>query len=148
MDMEKLTELKRRVDAATRPDRELDALLWAMADKRDVEIVSNALYAKHREPPHDVCVLGWIDPGKHRRNFSMAAFSPPIPSYTASIDAALELVGRVLPGKRRVILYTNPAHAEICKIGDWEGEQSADKDFTPPLAILSALLAALIAEGE
>lgn len=77
------------------------------------------------------------------------------PAYTASLDAALALVGRCDPGfKWRVAAYT-PAEAQACGIDRAErpfwatcglpGEQEQAAGKTPALALIAALLKALAA---
>lgn len=78
-----------------------------------------------------------------------------IREFTASIDAALELVGRKLPGWRWDV--GNPFWRDgifVCRLArpgasDWSSSlvESADAP-TAPLAILKALIAAKIEEGE
>ena len=96
---EKLSELIERVERASGPDRETDCLIWAEFGNRDVRWDGNKLIARYRKPPHDECWLGTIDPGRVQRNFSATSgFKPPIPEFTASLDACLALVERVRPG--------------------------------------------------
>ena len=100
--MTQTKELERLLVAATGPDRELDARIWAEFDGRDVrdDLERGMMLAKSRKPPHDECVIGYIDPGKRSRNFSADGFrpGPNLPNYTASLDAASTLVERVVPG--------------------------------------------------
>jgi len=92
---EDLSDLKRRLDEATSGSRELDVLIWAEFDGRDVRVEKNTLIAKARRAPHDECVLGWIDPGKVARNFTVEFSRPPFPHLTTSVDAALALAERL-----------------------------------------------------
>lgn len=87
-----LLELAERVEKASEPDRELDVLILAEIENRDVRWDGNLLLGRHRLPPHDECRLGSIDPGKLARNFSVAWSSPECPPYTSSLDAAMTLV--------------------------------------------------------
>lgn len=93
---EGLREIIERVEKAEGPDREIDCLLWAyLIDGRTVTYLENNLVVSDK--PGDVqIILGWIDPGKVSRNFSTSRVEPK--EYTASIDAALALMERVLPG--------------------------------------------------
>ncbi len=130
---EDLTELLARVESASGPDRELDALLWCLAEGAEYERPST-----QRET-----FLYRIGDIYHRCN--------DYPAYTASLDDALALVERVLPGwdiqltllatlgpqdnrtpRNRVVLLSNSEDALI----DGEGA-------TPALALLAALLKAL-----
>lgn len=94
-----LQEIEKRLQEATGPDRELDALIWAELDGRDVRYEDGAVIARSRVPPHNECLLGLVDhPGRSSRNFFEAdGWKPPIPHVTASLDAAIALAERVLP---------------------------------------------------
>jgi hypothetical protein len=71
-------------------------------------------------------------------NFDLAAYR-----YTASIDAALALVERVLPGWQvNVSAFGNVAEASLGGRGVYPPIQAP----TPPLAILVALLTAIISK--
>lgn len=81
--------------------------------------------------------------------------SAPFPAFTASIDAALALVERVLPGKhcRLGIGYVGDySSADLGKEGRlsrWSCDGFAERpDNELPLAILAALLRALIAQAD
>lgn len=81
------------LEMAKGPDRELDCLIYAEIDGRDVRYADNKLLARSRRPPHDECWLGFIDPGERARAFTaMNGFKPPIPAYTFSFDAARLLI--------------------------------------------------------
>lgn len=139
--MTPLTDLLRRVEGATGPDRELDAdVLAALLDARRERGYhnANAMRAKGSAdlPARDY----WRRCG---------------PLVTASVDAALALVERVLPGLvidmcrlgrpgnqfqvREVLIYC----------GEEPDVLEVERDYWParpaPLAILEALLHALIA---
>jgi hypothetical protein len=82
-------ELVERVRGLTGPDREVDALIAALADGRTVREnmhpeFGRQLLARNSRPPHDEY---WLD--------HPARVNPPV---TASIDAALALAESVLPG--------------------------------------------------
>jgi hypothetical protein len=140
----RLTELLERVEAASGADRELDVLIWAqLAEDRDVRWDGNTLLGRARKPPHDECVLGTIDPGRVARNFQVGYSRPPYPSPTASLDAALALVDRVLPGwcKSAVDLRPEPCEGYVWERGHVGNIQG--KAPTPALAVLVAMLRAL-----
>lgn len=68
------------------------------------------------------------------------------PRFTASIDAALDLVERMLPDTVRPGFQQNPDRswsAAILRVQPDENECPADTAPTAPLAILTALLQAL-----
>lgn len=87
-----LLSLAERCENEAAGSRELDVLIRAEIDNRDVIWNGNLMLGRHRNPPHDECRLGSIDPGKLSRNFSIAWSVPECPYYTTSLDAALTLV--------------------------------------------------------
>ena len=141
-----------KLEAATEGSRELDVLLWAHFDNREVFEKDGVILARHREPPHDTCRLGTIDPGKNSRNFQEAWSKPPFPRLTTSIDAALALVER--KGWRpsmiswSVELLTEPHHRVTASMvlpddKGWPSEgYSQTQGTTVPLAIMTALVKA------
>ncbi|MHB1086117.1 MAG: hypothetical protein ACYCZ0_00010 [Minisyncoccota bacterium] len=74
----------------------------------------------------------------------------PVPSYTASVDAAIALVERLLPGIFWVVGKGKTREAEPpfgCHLLFGSDEIIGDGEApTAPLAILSALLTALLSE--
>lgn len=90
LDLEVLRDLADRCKAATGPDREIDARIWAEFDGRDVEerpaIIRGAyLEARSRVAPHDACmIVDREDDGQ-------------ILPVTSSSDAAMALVERRFP---------------------------------------------------
>lgn len=77
-----------------------------------------------------------------------------LPRYTASIDAALGLVERVLPGAIWYRCHGDDFNVKSVEVWwreserhEWIIAEALDKGSTP-LAILSALLRALLAKGE
>ena len=106
MDIESIRKLIADLEAAPVGSRELDALIWAELDNRDVrQNQNNLILAKSRIAPHDECLLGTVDPGELSSNFQIAGHTPPISHYTTSLDAKL-------PGediyKMLHILYPRP----------------------------------------
>lgn len=82
-------EVAQRCVNAKEPDRELDVFIWALAHDLELTWQGTCLVAGLQG------VVGWIDPGKHSRNFHtnrLATGPAAIPAYTASIDAAETLV--------------------------------------------------------
>lgn len=131
--MTDLSELIRRVEAATGPDREIDVAIWQAATG---------------EPPHYEDHLGegpFVQYGD-------SVWWVELPALTTSLDAALSLVERRLPGRNWLIgrgrlRATEPLYgAQIMDgqavIGEGESEH------TPALALCRAMLKALDAEGS
>ena len=114
-----LTDLFARVEAATGPDRELDGALWR-------KLIFDPQLAR---PGND-----WtLTPNLGRKK----------PRYTASIDAALALAERVLPGWAWML------RGSFAKLWEPHGKPPGN-DFdamgrSPALAIIAAILKALIA---
>lgn len=77
--MTDLRELEKRLEEATECNQELDAALWSLWDKRPLEGPADGLRIYKRDPE------------------DCGAFDLP-PNYTASLDAAVALVERLLPG--------------------------------------------------
>lgn len=137
----RLTELLERVEAASGADRELDVRLTLLLN--DGSEINGQL------PYNDAQVellLVLSRPGvvecEDCGHESTAAWVP-VPAYTASLDAALALVDRVLPGwdwvreyGGRMIVF-NPA----------SDDTYGAKGSVPALALLAAMLRAL-ADGE
>lgn len=131
MDRAKLEALLNRVVKATGPDRELDHLVHDQA----VEPIGSRMY------------------NTKENGGSFIAADVVAPSYTASIDAALALVERVLPGwfwrVGHSTLYAGWAtvYREHPNNTTGDGEHFAEAK-SAPLAILAALLKALVARDE
>lgn len=97
-DIAVLRDLLERVRAAKGSDRELDCLIWAEMHDRNVRYESGKMLAKSRRPPHDDCMLGFVDPGRVSRDFYRASnYDPPVPEYTRLLDDAVALVERGMP---------------------------------------------------
>lgn len=114
--MNALSELKRRVDEATGPDRELDV---------DLTIFFG---------PGTSTLLELVFP------------------LTASIDAAVALIERVLPGWGYMIAAGVGVADAFLSASDWPtgpefSGTSTAQSARVPLALLSALLAAVEAQG-
>jgi len=140
--MSSLTELRERVERATGPDRELD-----------IEI-AGALFELSRLTKKLQRSLGFrpgsVEPQIIIRDRFAGADTEPIPYYTASIDAALALVERKLPGAEYDIttLY-GVAHVDLpLNYSDQSSECGRRADGSVPLAILTALLRALESQEQ
>lgn len=123
MDMiEKVTELLTRLEAATGPDRELDAMLHVHAsDGRLTE------YDRY----------GWV------KGPADIGEAPPV---TASVDAALALCERVLPDRLRdfrEVLDSDKGRVWVAWLSAYDGTSVSADAPTLPLALLTALVRAL-----
>jgi hypothetical protein len=157
-----LTDLLARLEAATGPDRELDAAIHLAVNPDD--FASKVMRG-------DYCVqswdLGWggisyvsLDSG------GTSGGSHPVPMVTASLDAALGLVGRVLPGWVWSISSADPegcneplsyaalaGKVQMVQRG-WDEPPEPDRNVcdahakTPALAVLTALVQALISQSR
>ena len=137
-DLPTLRSLLQRVEAATGADRELDGdLFWSLF------VVPSGL-GKEVGGSRLVNLLG--PNGDAWRHWIHVDWPP----YTASVDAALALVEKVLPGAwfmMETFGYTEDrrAGAELSAEGI---EHTRHEAKTIPLAIVAALLTALIAQDE
>jgi hypothetical protein len=139
-DVQQLNDLLSRVEAATGPDRELDAAiceaLFGVTVDRKGNPAGWGVWA----------VVSHADP--EGGDISAEAFDR-LSFYTASIDAALVLVKRVLPEHGPISLII--AGSAECMIDANDACAPAlGKAFgkTPPLAILAALLKAIQAQAS
>lgn len=150
--MTDLSAIRQRVESAGGPDRELDAVLWALVIE-GLEVVEFQNEILGQKDGYEIR-LGTIDPGKVQRNFT--CYQSRIPHYTASLDAAIALVEKVLPGRSWSVRDQKEssfpravgAHAHImaaCGDDTLRGDFSAQAP-TPALALCLALLKAL--EGQ
>lgn len=122
--MADLSSLIARVEAATGPDRELDARLDALARNR-----TGFRWGGHYYDCDQLVGAGGDD----------------VFPYTSSVDYALALVERLLPGWAVSLTWQPSLNPPIayCRIGM---AVMPTKGRTLPLAILSALLKALEAQ--
>ncbi len=139
--MSDLTALLDRVRAATGPDRELDAdLWWALARDSAERTYWRATLGKPQKAPDRLPDgLGRI------------AVRGRSPMASGSIDAALALAERMLPGTARPGFVQQPDrswHGTILWVEPEDAECPEEVAPTAPLAILAALLSALIERKE
>jgi len=147
-----INELLTRVEGLTGPDEQTDCLLWQMAypDQRVMFDAGKAFGPGKKRPAKygrlaDFPLDGWDD--WHGVRLMLGA-TP----LTASIDAALALVERKLPGWSVEIYIDSGTNGRAAVKLSSPGTYS--KDYwgwaapTAPLAIIAALLRALLAKGE
>lgn len=130
-----IEDLVERVRGLTGPDREVDCRI---AYTLDYEVESMPASFRSYCDVHD---LNWGEIARHA-NSHQSILRHSLPRFTASIDAALALAERVLPGWQ-VNLSTYGPFAEASV-----GAMDAFNRFrapTAPIAILVATLATLIA---
>jgi len=134
-----LTALLERVRSATGPDRYADCHLWVIAQGGDARM--HVCDSSMQDFVWERGIDGfWVR--------SVVKFRA-VPKYTASIDAALALTERVLPGWsiEQVGWGNGLVFASVGNYGEGENYMAGLGDApTAPLAILAATLSALIAK--
>lgn len=140
-----LTELLARIESAAEASRELDARLHhalfpdrvVLFDHGSVNPKREASYGQLRDYPIDA----WED-------WDGVALHIGAGPYTVSVDAALALVERVLPGTEYEITNLYGCASAGLELNGADGPVQARRaDNNIPLAILAALVRALIAKG-
>lgn len=132
-----LSPLHQRVREASGPDRELDAELYVL-----LEVIPNdgrvSTYG-----PYDPAFSPYLVAGT--KIDWLPTTREDAPYYTASIDAALALVERVLPGCRvRMLIMASKTLVNLAEHGvPFPKWSPLAEGATPALAILSALLSAI-----
>ena len=129
-DRKTLEDLLARVEQAPGPDRELDGTLWCLS----------VGYAERVS--HNPSTVFYTKSSGENANMSRES----IPEYSASIDAALALVERLLP-LHDIELHCFH-HANGTSFYAEIGDQPQVEGATLPLAILAALLRALTTQTE
>lgn len=161
-----LKELIERVRAATGPDRELDAHLarmagWNVVECKMPDINGSTVTIELWRPENcdDASFSEYVADIKAEVSANLWRDHDDFPAYTASIDAALALVERCLPGWVVSDLRQNSRHAGDpwgCELAIYYGSNPSKNrssfsgyDFpTAPLAIILALLTALDQKEE
>lgn len=131
-----LNELLERVRSATGPDREIDVALLHLWEPSHEALCSYD--QRYQTELRDGVFSVWKTDGGY-------SASVPFPRFTASVDAALALCERVLPGWKWNIGHdaNDDLHAMV-----WHGVTEHDEyGSTAPLTILAALLSVLISKG-
>ncbi len=137
MDITTLQSLRDRVANAPGPDRHADTLIAHGIDGWTIKKIGGKPHFSH---PEEVPVARDGKPSNY-------------PSYTSSIDAALALVERVLPGWEDFTGF-NPDHYFNGKRGcaycvlSLDDKKYSVVAHTRPLAIILATLDALIAQAK
>lgn len=138
--MTDLTTLIAKLEAATGPDRELDAEIWLETSPGATRNLIEVKSGTGQWPPYT------IDETRDASGLLIV-----VPSFTASIDAAVALAERVLPGwsisigKSVHYGYWLGRTSEVVNgdIISFEAEHS-----TPSIALVIAILLAKKAEGK
>jgi len=142
--MNDLHNIAKRLEEATEADREIDCRLSHHFDRKGISYGSgdDSGWAPAKT------VDGW-DEAKWS-TMRTEHVSSVVPSYTDSIDAALALVERALPGAWYVLAKGRMTAAEPlygCELLFGADEQlGIDAGPTAPIAIVKALVRALIAK--
>jgi hypothetical protein len=135
-----LADLLARVEGAEGADREIDA---------DLEV---ALYQPkpwrpecHRAPNAGLCtVTVYVDGQSGKRTYGTSAAR----HLTGSVDEALALVERALPGWRWQIMKPGTRFEAFVQQPAWSLQFIDATGATPALALIAAMLRALIAGGD
>jgi hypothetical protein len=133
MDTSKLQELLERLRLAEGPDRELD---WSLFMLNPPPTFGGHYITRYAWEGGSVAVH-LESGGSYQEAFSL-------PRYTASLEAALELVGRFY--SQRIVRLETSGWAEITLPDGRRFE--ADHISGPAISVLVALLEAEIAEGS
>lgn len=147
-----LADLLARVEAATAPDRELDARLHVALHPHEHGMIHPGRPDGSRGSSHGPLSGmdwdAWSRLAKHRgSDLGMVANHGLWPDYTASLNAALTLVERALPGWDYRVERDEGVHkAGVWRSGTYFGGYGTESAPTPALALLAALLRALIAK--
>jgi hypothetical protein len=139
-----LPELLERVKAASGPDRELGAdLLWVLDHARAQAVFNNAAMGMPRSYPPTLPIPAGLG------RLAVRAMGADI---TASIDAAVALIERTLPGWRWMVRRIYPEDGGgplFCAYAEQvDGPMFSRTAPTAPLALIIALLEAKIAEDK
>jgi hypothetical protein len=137
-----LSSLLLRVEGATGADRHIDAdIFWRFDERASGVIFSNYATGLPRALDHGRP----IPSGLGRMAVEIGA-----PAYSASLDAALALCERVLPGWRWVVygpdMDVRP-HAWV-SADNFRDDEGQALGSTPALALVAAMLKALIAAKQ
>lgn len=141
--------LTTRLTGATGPDRELDALIWIEAQGWTSGWVDDRLIARDRTHPHEEYWVGVREGGY----FLTAGQHPPIPRYTASLDAALTLLpegwqwqlSNRAPQPHRGRAYVNNGELQFTGGNMGRNPGYRGHEFTAHTAPIAACLACLAA---
>lgn len=128
-------DLLARVEAATGPDRELDAALWLDFTPGATRRASTVKSSKGLWPDYT------IDETREAGGALIV-----VPAYTASLDAALALVERVLPGWVWSVGNLASGGGQAYLMRAQSAALIGGKASTPALALLAAMLKALMAQ--
>ncbi|MFZ2252645.1 MAG: hypothetical protein WAW13_00555 [Minisyncoccia bacterium] len=133
--MTEYTDIIDRLESATGPDRELDALACRLAAPKDWEKYRNWAAMPSGAPPDimDRDAVRWV------------------PAYTASLDDSLALVGEKLPGWRWEMAHhprMTREHRYVFEIEAPSEDSATALAPTPALAVLLALFRALEANQD
>ncbi len=139
-----LPELLSRVEAATGPDRELDRDIWEAVTNECTHRETQFVYLENDERELECVNCGADTYGADKWS-----------GLTASLDASLALIGRVLPGcKWSAGSYSfidghAGGEARIVLRNGFDSDADNEGCYeTPTLALLAAMLKALITRQE
>ena len=88
-------EVKALLSKATEGSRELDAYVWAVVNGYKVEDNNGTIVGRRGD---ETWHLGYTDPGRFQRNFSVASGNEFLLFYTTEVGHAILLCEKTLPG--------------------------------------------------
>lgn len=129
-----LKELLERVEKAEGPDRELDVLIAQAIAKPTTMLNGLTFDGAVAAYPNDLAGI---------------AQNWPVPTYTASLDAALALVERVLPGWKKAFSHRSFQYdGWLVTLVPVSGDAQQGRSESAALALLAAMLNALLSQRE
>ena len=146
--MTDFTPLIDRLKKATRPDRELDAIIHCVTTYGAYPVYEGEklVFRGGEGQPKN----WWLGSMKPIIGFIPAESTPPLPAYTASIDATLELAKRLLPGWSKSMTQNVHHGYWTCSFYKCDYDQitsfAASNDSDPAIVLLTAMFRALQAQ--
>lgn len=139
-----LSELIEALENATDPDREIDAQIWLLLTEGATRSTSHIVSATNAWPPYDI---------DETRDSSGRLIT--VPPYSASFDAAMDLVKSRFPGWRVFFEAEDGIAADLFILGPLYRDDYPERESSPPIAgkpiamaLVLATLKALQARGD
>lgn len=137
--MQKLEELIAALEKSTGPDRELDTQIWLLFTDGATRRTTHVKSATNQWAPYD------IDETRDETGKLII-----VPAYTASIDAAVTLIARVLPNANCWGIDKDErgveAHVQRNGVATGHWAQFAEHPTSPAIALCIAALRAKLSQ--